>query len=80
MLLRAAVFLAQDAVRGELLADERAHGVLRRAVGRGDRIETAGLLVLDRQRGAEEWQDGLARDAGELIDEAGEIDGRHALT
>jgi hypothetical protein len=53
-----------------LLADERAHGIFRRAVGRGDRIETAGLLVFDRQRGAKERQDGLARDAGELINEA----------
>ena len=39
------------------------------AVGCGDRIETAGLLVVDRQRGAEKRQDGFAGRASELIDE-----------
>ena len=72
-----AVFLAEDAVAREILADERAHGLLGGAVGGGDRIEAAGFLVLDRQRGAEKRQDGLARHAGELIDETAEIDGRH---
>ena len=37
------------------------------------------VLVLDRQRGAEEGQDGVAGDGGELVDEGGEIDGRHAV-
>jgi hypothetical protein len=74
-----AVFLTKNAVVGKILADERAHGVFGRTVGRSDRIEAAaGLLVLDRQRGAKERQNGLARDAGELIDETAEIDGRHA--
>ena len=36
-----AVFLAEDAVLGKGLADQRAHGVFRRAVGGGDRIEAA---------------------------------------
>ncbi len=72
-----AVFLAENAVAGKILADERAHRLLGGAVGRGDRIETAGLLVIDRQRRAEKRQDGLARHAGELIDETAEIDGRH---
>ena len=38
------------------------------------------LLVLDRQRGAEERQDGIAGGGGELIDEAAEVDGRHAAS
>ena len=76
----AAVFLADDAVPWKGLADERAHGVLRGAVGGGDGIEAAGLLVLDRQRGTEERQDGVARHAGELIDEIGEVYGRHLMT
>ena len=73
-----AVFLAEDAVVGKLLADQRAHALLRRAVGGGDRVEPAGLFVLDRQRGAEERQDRIAGRGGELIDEAAEVDGRHA--
>ena len=70
-----AVFFAEDAMFGEVVADRRPHLVFGRAVGRGDRIETAGFLVFDRQRGAEERQDGFARHAGELIDETAEFDG-----
>ena len=39
----------------------------------------ARLLVLDRQRGAEERQDGLARNRGELVDKGREIDCRHGF-
>ena len=74
-----AVFLADDAVAREILPDEGAHGLLGGAVGGGHRVEAAGLLVVDRQRGAEKRQDGLARHAGELVDETAEIDGRHAV-
>ncbi len=72
-----AALLAEDAVRWEMFADQAAHGVFRRAVGDRHRVEAAGELVLDRKRRAEERQDGVAGDAGELVDEAGEIDGRH---
>jgi len=51
--------------------------ISRRAIGLGDRIEVAGALVVDRQRGAEERQDGFAGGGGEPADEGGEIDDRH---
>src|SRR6185437_5357655 len=73
-----AVFLADDAVIGKILGDERAHGLFGGPVGGGDRIETAGFLVVDGQRRAEKRQDGLAGNAGELIDKTREIDRRHA--
>src|SRR5665213_1296365 len=73
-----AVFLANDAMTRKIFGDERAHGLLGSSVGRGYRIEAAGFLIVDRQRRAEERQDGFARYTRELIDEACEIDGRHA--
>ena len=73
-----AVFLAEDAVLGKIRADQGPHRIFRGAVGGGDRVEAARQLVLDRQRGAEERQDGVARRRGELVDETGEIDRRHS--
>ena len=73
-----AVFLAENSVIGKLLADERAHALFRRAVGRRHRVEAADFLVLDRESGAKEGEDRIARRGGELIDEAAEVDGRHA--
>jgi hypothetical protein len=65
-------------VVGELLADERAHALLRSAVSRGDRIEATGLFVLDRQGGAKKRKNCIAGRGGKLIDEAAEVDGCHA--
>ena len=57
-----AEFLADHAVGREGAPDQRAHGGLGGMVGGGDRVELALALVGDAQRGAEERQDGLARD------------------
>jgi hypothetical protein len=65
-------------VARELLADERAHALLRCAVRRGDGIEATGLFVLDRQGGAKKRKNCIAGRGGKLIDEAAEVDGRHA--
>src|SRR4029077_17407311 len=72
------VFLTQDSMARELLADERAHALLRCAVRLGDRIEATGLFVLDRQGGAKKRKDCIAGRGGKLIDEAAEVDGCHA--
>src|SRR5262249_23643308 len=73
-----AEFLTNDAMVRERAANERAHCRFGRVVGSGDGIESArATLVLDAQRRAEEWQDGLARHRRELVDESGEVDRRH---
>src|SRR5258708_29279285 len=73
-----AVLLAEDAVIGKLLADQRTHGLLGRAVCCRNRVEAASFLVLDCQRGAEERENCFARGGRELVDESAEVDGRHA--
>ena len=49
-----------------------------RAVGCRNGVESADFLVLDRKGGAKERENGFAGRGGELIDEAAEVDGRHA--
>src|SRR3974377_4685 len=71
------VFLANDAMTRKVLTNQNAHGLFGGAVGGGDWIETAGLLVVDGQRCAEKRQNGIARNTGELVDETAEIDGCH---
>src|SRR5262249_32924632 len=46
-----AVFLAENSVIGKLPADERAHALFGRAVRGRHGVESAGLLVLDSERG-----------------------------
>ena len=76
----AAVFLADDAVLGKRLVNERAHRGLGGAIRRRDRIEAADrALVVDAQRGAEERQDHFAGFRRQLLDEASEIDCRHGM-
>ncbi len=72
-----AVFLAEDAVVREerRMRARMACSAARSAAVTGSK--PPGLLVLDRERRAEERQDGVARNAGELVDEAREIDNRH---
>jgi hypothetical protein len=73
-----AELLADDAVLGKLRLDQPPHHSFRCAVGFGHGIEILGdALVVDRQRRAEERQDGLAGSRGEPPDEGGEIDDRH---
>src|SRR5262245_37105692 len=55
-----AEFLADDPVSWKLLPDQCAHRLLGRAVRSGHRIEgAAAALVLDAERGAKEWSDGI---------------------
>src|SRR6185436_2782921 len=72
-----AELLADDAVLGKIGLDQAAHHRFRGAVGLGDRIEIARALVVDRERGPEERQDGLAGRGGKAADEGSEIDDRH---
>ncbi len=73
-----AEFLADDAVLGKVIFDDPPHHRFRGAIGLGDGIEILrGTLVVDRQRRAEERQDGFARRRGEAADEGGEVDDRH---
>src|SRR5207249_11474811 len=72
-----AEFLADDAVLGKVRLDQAAHHRFGGAVGLGDRIEIAGALVVDRERGPEERQDGLAGSSRKAPDEGCEIDDRH---
>ena len=66
-----AELLADDAVIGKALPDQRAHGGFGGAVGGGHRIEAAAAaLVLDAERGAEERQDGFAGDGRQPVDES----------
>ncbi len=73
-----AEFLADDAVIGKGAADQGPHRALGGAVRLGHRVETSGDLALDRKRGAEEGQDRVARNGGELVDKSRKIDCRHA--
>src|SRR6185312_8699532 len=72
-----AEFFADDAVLGKIGLDQAPHHRLSGPVGFGDRIEVAGALVVDRERGAEERQDGFAGRGGKAADEGCEIDDRH---
>src|SRR6185295_7694084 len=72
-----AEFLADDAVLGKVGLDQAAHHRFGGAVGLGNRIEVAGALVVDRERGPEERQDGFAGRRREAADEGCEIDDRH---
>ena len=73
-----AELLPDHAVLREGAADQLAHRAFGGAVGGRHRIEAAAVaLVLDRQRCAEEWKNGLAGHIGELIDEDREIHCRH---
>jgi hypothetical protein len=59
-------------------ADEGAHRGFGRMIGRSHGVEAAGAtLVLDGERGAEERQDGLARDRRQLVHEGRKVDRRH---
>ena len=69
-----------DAVLGEIRLDQAAHHRLRSAIGLGDRIEIARALVVDRERGAKERQNGFAGCGGEAADEGCEIDDRHGCS
>ena len=77
VLALAAEFLADDAVLGKIALDQPAHHRLGGAVGFGDRIEILGALVVDRQRGAEERQDGFAGGGRKAADKGCKIDDRH---
>ena len=72
-----AEFLADDAVLGKVGLDQAAHHSFGGAVGLGDRIEIAGALVVDRERGSKERQDGLAGGGRKAADKGCEIDNRH---
>ena len=73
-----AIFLADDAVAGKGALDELAHRRLAGPVALGDGIEAAEPgLVLDADGGAEEGQDRLSRQAGEVAHEALEIHSAH---
>src|SRR5262249_1165233 len=55
-----AEFLANDPVSWKLLPDQRAHRLLSRTIRCGHRIKRAATaLVLDAERGAKEWLDGI---------------------
>ena len=63
----------------EMAPNQGPHHRFGGAIGGRDRVEIAmAALVLDRERHAEERQDGLARDGGKLVDKGGKIDCRHA--
>src|SRR5438034_51705 len=71
-------FLSNNAMVRERAANEGAHRRLGGVVGGGDGVECArATLVLDAQRRAEEWQNGLARHGCELVHESGKVDRRH---
>ena len=73
-----AEFLADDAVLGKIGLDQPPHHRFRGAVGFGHRIEiVAGALVVDRERGPEERQDGFAGGGRKAADEGCKIDDRH---
>ncbi len=75
-----AELLAEDAVAGEGLADQRPQDDLRRPVGLRHRIErrAAPRLVLQGELRPEERQDRLARGVGEVFHEPAEFDDAHA--
>src|SRR5215207_11569742 len=72
-----AELLADDAVLGKIGLDQAAHHRFRGPVGLGDRIEIARALVVDRERGPEERQDGFAGRRRKTADEGCKIDDRH---
>jgi lysophospholipase len=73
-----AELLAHDPMGREGALDELAHGGLARPVGFRDGVEgAAARFVVGRDGGAEEGEDGLAGERGELMDELGEVDERH---
>src|SRR4051812_48959641 len=73
-----AEFPADDAMPGECRLNHPPQGNLRRAVRLRHRIEDAAARFIRRGHGrAEKRQNRLARNGGELIDELGEVDGRH---
>src|SRR5262249_34581045 len=72
-------FLADDAMIRKAAADEGAHRGFGRMIGRGHGVEAAGAaLVLDAERRAEEWQDGISRYRREFVHESRGIDWRHS--
>ena len=80
VLALAAEFLADDAVLGKVGLDQPAHHRLGGAVGLGDGIEILGALVVDRERGAKERQDGFAGGGRKAADKGCEIDNRHGCS
>jgi hypothetical protein len=73
-----AEFLADDAVLGEIGLDHPPHHGLRSAVGFGHGVEIlADTLIVDRERGAEERQDGFAGGSRKAANEGCKVDDRH---